>query len=481
MKVFYLVLFLLLITGSVFAQSSPTPNYWTPYGDTSLVYVTLNGGDSLWFRHNGAQWTFLNVVYAPLASPIFTGTVTIPTPFTLGAVSVTTTGTELNYVSGVTSAIQTQLNAKGNVSNVGTPVDNQVGVWKTVGTIEGSANLTFDGNDLAVGTNITLGGTVDGVDLATLNTTVGNIVISDSSITLLNATAWRLFYSNATTTEIQELSLGAIGTYLKSNGAAADPTFSVPAAEDVSLSDTGSFFEGTDVEYALQETGRLMTGITDDVALKNLVVTKDVVAGVWTVYVVQPDGENLEFNIDKVRLCSDNDSMTVDATAFAGTDAIPKTVYVYVENVGGTPTLTASNTSPEGVLEHIDVARVKAGAVSTSSLNPYGGFNTAMTEYEIIAKTYHKFFSLGSSYQAGMAVTAIATDVTIATGSMGVLFDDIASTEEVVSTDNLFHVLSTGNFETKNDFSFTHYSDGGVIGANKFYNVILGVLYNWVF
>ena len=37
---------------------------------------------------------------------------TIPTPFTLGAVSVTATGTELNYSSGVTSAIQTQLNNK---------------------------------------------------------------------------------------------------------------------------------------------------------------------------------------------------------------------------------------------------------------------------------------------------------------------------------------------------------------------------------
>ena len=49
---------------------------------------------------------------APKASPTFTGTVTIPTPFTLGAVSVTATGTELNYVAGVTSAIQTQINTK---------------------------------------------------------------------------------------------------------------------------------------------------------------------------------------------------------------------------------------------------------------------------------------------------------------------------------------------------------------------------------
>lgn len=58
-----------------------------------------------------ALQTQLNLL-APKASPTFTGTVTHPTPFTLGAVSVTTTGTELNYVAGVSSAIQTQINTK---------------------------------------------------------------------------------------------------------------------------------------------------------------------------------------------------------------------------------------------------------------------------------------------------------------------------------------------------------------------------------
>lgn len=54
---------------------------------------------------------------APTASPTFTGTVTIPTPFTLGAVSVTATGTEMNYLVGVSSAIQTQLGLKAPLAN----------------------------------------------------------------------------------------------------------------------------------------------------------------------------------------------------------------------------------------------------------------------------------------------------------------------------------------------------------------------------
>lgn len=63
--------------------------------------------------------------------------------------------TELSYVKGVTSSIQTQLNAKGtgNVTKVGTPVDNQVGVWTGDGTIEGTTGLTYNGTTL----DITLG------------------------------------------------------------------------------------------------------------------------------------------------------------------------------------------------------------------------------------------------------------------------------------------------------------------------------------
>ena len=54
--------------------------------------------------------------------------------------------TEISYVKGVTSAIQTQLNAKGtgDVTKVGTPVNNQVGVWTGDGTLEGDTALTFD-------------------------------------------------------------------------------------------------------------------------------------------------------------------------------------------------------------------------------------------------------------------------------------------------------------------------------------------------
>ena len=94
------VIALLFVSVIVSAQLTPADQV-SPFsnsGNTEMYknFVKLNASD-----------TYLNLVKATLASPTFTGTVTIPTPFTLGAVSVLPTGTELNFVGGVTSAIQT--------------------------------------------------------------------------------------------------------------------------------------------------------------------------------------------------------------------------------------------------------------------------------------------------------------------------------------------------------------------------------------
>ena len=55
----------------------------------------------------------------------------------------------------------------GDVFKVGTPVNDQVGVWTGDGTIEGTAGLTYDGSTFNVSGDITLTGTVDGIDIAT--------------------------------------------------------------------------------------------------------------------------------------------------------------------------------------------------------------------------------------------------------------------------------------------------------------------------
>jgi len=64
----------------------------------------------------------------------------------------------------------------GDVAKVGTPVNNQVGVWTGDGTLEGDTALTFDtATDTLSTGNIAVTGTVDGRDIATDGTKLDGI------------------------------------------------------------------------------------------------------------------------------------------------------------------------------------------------------------------------------------------------------------------------------------------------------------------
>lgn len=60
-----------------------------------------------------ASTAFVAASYAPLASPTFTGTVVLPATTSIG----TLTNTELGYVHGVTSGVQSQLDSKAPVAS----------------------------------------------------------------------------------------------------------------------------------------------------------------------------------------------------------------------------------------------------------------------------------------------------------------------------------------------------------------------------
>ena len=110
-----------------------------------------------------------NIGYTPanVASPTFTGAVVLPSTTSIGDIS----STELSYVDGVTSAIQTQLNAKAP-----------------------SASPTFTGtvtvsNDLTVTGNLTVNGTNTILNTETLSIE-DNIIVLNSNVSaspILNA------------------------------------------------------------------------------------------------------------------------------------------------------------------------------------------------------------------------------------------------------------------------------------------------------
>lgn len=183
--------------------------------------------------------------------------------------------TSLDHLTAHLAGIDTELAGmgSGDVTKVGTPVDNQIGVWTGDGTIEGDAALTFDTSTdtFAVGAsgNINFGavtiladsaGTttlqnIDAIDatteatieaaidtlanltsaasLATIGTiTTGvwngtDIAVADGGTGRGTATAYAVICGGTTATGAHQsiASVGSSGQVLTSNGAGALPTF----------------------------------------------------------------------------------------------------------------------------------------------------------------------------------------------------------------------------------------------------------------
>lgn len=152
---------------------------------------------------------------APLASPTFTGTVTIPTPFTLDAVSVLPTGTELNFVDGVTSSIQTQLDAR--VSSVGTlgATANAQGASISAGVLtiqpaSGSFGGVISMGTQTLGTGVkTFGGVLSGSYSTTSTPTNDNLNVG-ASINAVTTTSSRYLFEAASTVAYR---VGLVGNF----------------------------------------------------------------------------------------------------------------------------------------------------------------------------------------------------------------------------------------------------------------------------
>lgn len=195
----------------------------------------------------------LETLKANLAGPTFTGTVVLPSTTSIGNVS----STEISYLDGVTSAVQTQINAKANiasptftgtvvlpdstittvmVNNLAITTDKIAATAVTEAKIGNGAVTVNKLGDLAVTNAKIADGTIQNSKLANKSVTINNQTVDlGGSITInsINAASDLVFeqagfnnYSilyNSSYNVTDTLTPGTAGTLLVSNGTNGAP------------------------------------------------------------------------------------------------------------------------------------------------------------------------------------------------------------------------------------------------------------------
>lgn len=118
---------------------------------TQLIWSAGSSGGGTWGSITGtlsAQTDLQSALdlKANLASPTFTGTVVLPSTTSIGTI----TNTELSYVDGVTSSIQTQLDSKLSSASFVPAGSNTQIQFNNSGAFGASANLTYNTSTLAL-------------------------------------------------------------------------------------------------------------------------------------------------------------------------------------------------------------------------------------------------------------------------------------------------------------------------------------------
>ncbi len=346
---------------------------------------------------------------APIADPTFTGEIGI------GSVNVseaelgilegaTLSTTELNYVDGVTSAIQTQLNAKGtgDVVGPGSATDNAIARYNTTTgkLIQDSDWLIADGGNMSIAVDYAgLMGTFientnsDAINVAGAITQLKNdegywsLLGMTSSASTIGGGAFQntlhlynqgygdslytvdgaedhVWYTDPTDSHNfsalsnEVMRLTSAGDLSLSGGSINIPTGetyqingSPISAVNIPITDAGSYYDGTEVESATQEVGKYMNFFNGSFQEPfNALVTSDGATITLSIQSKASGDLTMRFS-DGLTTLDCTPAATIALTA--GTASSPQANYIYIPQ--STKTITKSTTGFPTAAEHIKI------------------------------------------------------------------------------------------------------------------------------
>jgi len=414
-----------------------------------------------------------------------------PTAHNHTASEITDFDTEVSNNTSVAANTAKETNVTTNLGYTPSPTDG------TVTSSDGTdATLT-----LATGVNAGLLAPADFTVLSnTSGTNTGDQVVPSDLTDFTEQTAWSVFYSDGAG-DVTELALGASGTVLQSNGAAAAPTFettsSVEALSDLTDIDglnytAGNLLvaDGTDsYDSGKLETTSLgtdisdMFGIVDGMAFDKPSLSIADVAGDLVLSVTNIAGGDMEFWIGGEKSVLDCDPTAATVTLTEGTDAnTPATNYIYVTNSGGTATLQASTTLPTGAFAWIGKVVVPDSVTwGTTGAYAFQRYTEAFINSSRGALSHEreKLRALGAVYINGVNQT-LTIDTVASPDSVhletttGTIYQLHRQTFPAFTTGPYYYGNGTNIYEQISDLNgVLELVDGTAIADNDRYNLVV--------
>jgi hypothetical protein len=174
---------------------------------------------------------------------------------------------------------------------------------------------------------------------------------------------------------------------------------------------------------------------------------------------------------------------TASIALTGGTDAAPRTNYVYFGLVGNTPTLAvALDTAPTSsyTAPIIRVARFVVGAVSGSSYTIYAYERYRQELDTFVNRVINRLESFGDGYDSGLLPTVTSTTLSIATGVFynGGIFQMTSANAPTAAT-GFYWIDGLGAFHYSTALTdLTKYGDSGntTVNANQYQNIVWGIV-----